>query len=280
MMGYLMIPGLRMKIQGSKTRHSFIMKAIYSLYLLGFLLNPLLAQQTVEWVSLSSSGKSLQDTRNIITRSLTAVKNEHKIKLETTVFSAREVILKVPLVEMYLETKTGEDNLSYKRIFIPGTKLNNNGKPELPMFRQLLLIPNNTRIKVKEKPGEALIFTEAEIYPSQAVMRALPVSKINFRTPFLKDTETYTKNKLWPGEFYSLEARKTIRGQEFTAICLYPFQYNPVTKELKVYKDLEVTIEFQGAIKPMPKGLLYPEFEKSLKKLAVNAKEVLEAEKR
>ena len=96
--------------------------------------------------------------------------------------------------------------------------------------------------------------------------------------PFTKDNLVYSADKDYPGKLAVAEPVKTIRGQNCTIIWLNPFQYNPVKKELKVYKDLSITINFKGEIEPVPRRPKNKSFETLLRRAALNADIVMKAQ--
>jgi hypothetical protein len=61
-----------------------------------------------------------------------------------------------------------------------------------------------------------------------------------------RDLSIYSKNAFYPAQPASLSANSQIRGVDMVMLSITPYQYNPVTKELKVYRDLEVKVNFTG----------------------------------
>jgi hypothetical protein len=58
--------------------------------------------------------------------------------------------------------------------------------------------------------------------------------------------EDYKKNKFFPGDLVSLREPYMLRDHRGQTIITYPFQYNPVTKTLRVYS--EITVEVKAKI--------------------------------
>jgi hypothetical protein len=56
----------------------------------------------------------------------------------------------------------------------------------------------------------------------------------------------YAKNAFYPEQPVIVSEITRIRGIDAVMLAITPFQYNPVTKELIVYHDLEVKIDFEG----------------------------------
>jgi hypothetical protein len=59
-------------------------------------------------------------------------------------------------------------------------------------------------------------------------------------------TDIYSQNAFYPASPVTISSVSQIRGVDVVMLGITPFQYNPVTKELIVYRDLQVEVEFQG----------------------------------
>jgi hypothetical protein len=123
-------------------------------------------------------------------------------------------------------------------------------------------------------PGEPVIFDNVDIPPVQppklnSAEAAIP--------QFTMNTITYSLDQDYPGVFAETGPIKDIRGQSCTIVRLYPYQYNPVTRRLSVYEDLEVNLQFEGDIRPIPTRLKSKQFEAMLKRLTVNGNVALSA---
>jgi len=63
---------------------------------------------------------------------------------------------------------------------------------------------------------------------------------------FAKDNEIYSTNAFYPEKPVVLSENKKVRGVDAVILGITPFQYNPVTEELIVYRDIELEIVFEG----------------------------------
>ncbi len=113
------------------------------------------------------------------------------------------------------------------------------GMPDLGSSARYVLIPNGAQAQVHILQQEKIVYQNIEIAPAAAI-------------PF--DTEeaqpakkglAYQKDAFYPAHTVST-ATTEIRGMTFAIVNVNPFQYNPVTKELVVYKNLEVEVEITG----------------------------------
>ncbi|MCI0448332.1 MAG: type IX secretion system sortase PorU [Chlorobi bacterium] len=84
-----------------------------------------------------------------------------------------------------------------------------------------------------------------------------PIPQANFRNPYSRSFEDlyytynknseYSKNKFIPENIASFIDAGALRELSLGNIVLYPYQYNPVTRTLKVYSRLRVRINFGEA---------------------------------
>ena len=62
---------------------------------------------------------------------------------------------------------------------------------------------------------------------------------------YLIDESIFLTNKFYPEEPIIISEPDKIRGIDVVMLGITPFQYNPVTKELIVYRDIKIKISFQ-----------------------------------
>ena len=125
--------------------------------------------------------------------------------------------------------------LSYGLSVVPSQE----GAPDIQSVARYLLIPHGAEVKLH------IISQEKETYQNIDIA---PAAAIPFDTqesiPAVKGIE-YTKNAFFPAEI--CEAKTTeVRGMTLALVGINPFQYNPITKELIVYKNIELEVEIIG----------------------------------
>lgn len=189
--------------------------------------------------------------------------------------SATSLMLKVALPGMYTYSIEMEDGETYTALSVPGATVFENGKPAVPVFSRWILIPNGTEAAVSVDAGEPLVYNDMYLPPVQPLSGDCAGELI---VPFAKDEETYGISGDCPGDFVRLEPTQILRGQECAMIWLFPYQHDPVTRTLKVYPDLSVTILFGGGSPPVPPGVRATAFEDLMRRMAVNGDEVLPEE--
>ncbi|MDP8200618.1 MAG: C25 family cysteine peptidase, partial [Candidatus Tenebribacter burtonii] len=187
--------------------------------------------------------------------------------------SALNVGIDIP--EVKLTEREFRDGNTYSSIIFPNAGKLMVGKPDVPGLANWILIPNGTNVSISTYPGTPLIFENVDLAPVQEE----PFDNVDSPLPpFAKDQVVYSTDKNYPGLFAEVESTKRKRGQECTILWIYPYQYNPVERTLTVYPDLEVSVNFNGVIKPIPSNLKNDKLLESLKGFAINAEEVLQAE--
>ena len=118
----------------------------------------------------------------------------------------------------------------------------NAGEPDLPSFSRFVAVPNGATAHIEM--GYRSMTTIANV-------DLLPAAPIKFDTDdspntHEKDLSIYNKNAFFPEEPVTVSEPFSLRGVQTVAVTVVPFQYNPVTKELRVYDDLLFDVCFDG----------------------------------
>ncbi len=127
-----------------------------------------------------------------------------------------------------------QDKEGYKEIIVSSSgKIDNYGEPDLPQFSFNYAIENDKSYNVDYTVLEYDIYTNILLYPAQ--------KEIN-NNEFLKNEELYISENSYP--FKNLNyAIHSLRGYEMLSISFIPFEYNFKTKELIVYKNVDINIQ-------------------------------------
>ncbi|MFQ5335181.1 MAG: C25 family cysteine peptidase, partial [Flavobacteriales bacterium] len=117
-------------------------------------------------------------------------------------------------------------------------KLIKEGAPELPAFSASLVIPDLARMELEIIGATYTEYTDIDIAPSKGfLLRNQDPSSV----PYAKGEE-YNQNSFYPGKLADLHKPYILRDFRGQTLSFYPFQYNPQTKVLRVYKELTVKI--------------------------------------
>jgi PKD repeat protein len=131
---------------------------------------------------------------------------------------------------------------SLKKINLPGTFLfNDAGKPDLPGSGRYIAIPQGST------PHLRIIDFEVETIHGFDIAPA-PVIPLDTKKDIIysRDAAVYGNNAFYPSNPVQISAVERFRGTDVIMLGITPFQYNPVSKELKVYKNIKIELTFEG----------------------------------
>jgi len=189
--------------------------------------------------------------------------------------TATNLSLSVSLPGMKLVRTVANNGNVYSAIVASGSDMAAISRPDIPVFGNLVLIPNGTAVSTEVIPGAAVVYENVEIIPAQP-----PSADVDdaLEPPFTMDELVYATDADSPGVFVEMEPARMLRGQQCAVVRINPYQYNPVQKTLAVYPDLKVDMQFIGEPAPIPENLYSKSFRDMFKRLALNASAVLKAE--
>ena len=121
---------------------------------------------------------------------------------------------------------------------------NEQGRPNLPYVNRFIAIPQGSNAKIVIDNYKKEIIKDINIAPSKGI-----VSEYDTTSTYTKDLSIYSKNELYPAEIASLSENTKLRGIDAALLYISPVQYNPVSKELVIYTEINLSIEFEGECK-------------------------------
>ncbi|MCK4677940.1 MAG: hypothetical protein KAT48_07395, partial [Bacteroidales bacterium] len=129
-------------------------------------------------------------------------------------------------------------NISLPGYFLP----NDEGAPDLPGGGRYIAIPQGATAVLNITSYRTETYTDIDMAPAPRI----PLDTDKGPLFYKKNDNIYSKNAFFPEKPFSLSQPTQIRGVDVVMLGITPFQYNPVTKELVVYRDVEVDITFEG----------------------------------
>ena len=117
------------------------------------------------------------------------------------------------------------------------------GTPDLPKYTCSYIIPDglNASIQILKSSYTDYNF---DVAPSKGnLTRNISPSKVSYSYG-----KQYEKDAFFPSVIYDAQPPHIVRDFNGQALWIYPMQYNPVTKVLRVYDSLELDIQFQSSI--------------------------------
>ncbi len=135
------------------------------------------------------------------------------------------------------EVITGKGNAYV--IGLPGaTPILTAGAPDLPKLTSSVIIPDLASMKVEVVSSSFIDYENIEIAPSKGnLYRDTDPSEVPFSYG-----DVYNINEFFPGSLTELRDPYIVRDYRGQTVVVYPFQYNPVAKTLRVYYDITVEI--------------------------------------
>ncbi len=116
------------------------------------------------------------------------------------------------------------------------------GLPDLPVMAQLVAIPDQAGVRVEIVSSSYEVIENFEALPCQPAM----AEGSREEAPFIKDEAFYAKNEFFPQEIVSLGEPIICRDLRMMQVVVNPVQYNPATKELRVYTDIDFRLSYEG----------------------------------
>lgn len=129
-----------------------------------------------------------------------------------------------------------------QKVNLPGVFLfNDAGKPDLPIASRYIAIPQGAtpHVRIVNMEVETIQGVESAWAPE------LPLDTQKDMV-YPKDQAVYSANAFFPANPVQISGVDQIRGTDVVMLSITPFQYNPVTKELKVYKNFKIDLTFEG----------------------------------
>ncbi|NQS97414.1 MAG: hypothetical protein HQ591_03085 [candidate division Zixibacteria bacterium] len=128
-------------------------------------------------------------------------------------------------------------------VYLPGVFLPNDaGAPNLPGSGRYIAIPCGASVRMELINYQTELYRDIDIAPAPPI----PFDTDNSPPIYKKDPAIYSRNEYYPDSPVKVSEPFYIRGVDAVILGVTPFQYNPITKELLVYRDLRVRIDFIG----------------------------------
>ncbi|PID27243.1 MAG: hypothetical protein CR982_06505 [Candidatus Cloacimonadota bacterium] len=141
------------------------------------------------------------------------------------------------LNEINSNTISGK-RVSLKNVFLP----NQAGAPDLAVESKMLMVPTGAKAVVKIKDFNIKTFKNIDIAPASEMILENDKSPLRYK----KNNEIYSRDEFYPISPVMVSDTKTLRGIDYVNLSVSPFQYNPVTRVLKVYSNIEFEVSYEG----------------------------------
>ena len=118
---------------------------------------------------------------------------------------------------------------------------NDAGAPNLPGTGRYIAIPQGAKATVNILSYRTETFNNVDIAPAHRIPWETETGPLEYS----KNESIYSANKFYPEEPVLISTEEVIRGIDVVMLGITPFHYNPVTRQLIVYRDLKVEISFE-----------------------------------
>ena len=117
------------------------------------------------------------------------------------------------------------------------------GAPDLSKITASLIIPQGANTSIKIISSKFTDYTNINIAPSKGnIKRNIDPKNI----PYSYDQNIYSQDAFFPNLIAEQGKPYVLRDVGGQSIIVYPFQYNPVTKTLRIYSEIELEIQLSG----------------------------------
>ncbi|MFO8128789.1 MAG: C25 family cysteine peptidase [Bacteroidales bacterium] len=122
------------------------------------------------------------------------------------------------------------------------TQLLEKGSPDLAKLSNSIIIPDKARMDLKVVRSSFTDYTGIPVAPSKGnLYRDTDPATVPYEYG-----EAYQQDAFYPGKLAALEDPYILRDYRGQVVKVYPYQYNPVTKTLRVYDEIKVEITNSG----------------------------------
>ncbi len=118
---------------------------------------------------------------------------------------------------------------------------NQAGAPDVPSLSRFVAIPQGATARVEVVSKETEIIRGVDLAPAPVI----PNERQDGLTYF-KDQAIYSSNRAYPDWIAKASEPTKLRGVDAVLVAVSPLQYNPVTKELYVHRNIRVRVSFEG----------------------------------
>ncbi|HPR17380.1 MAG TPA: C25 family cysteine peptidase, partial [Candidatus Cloacimonadota bacterium] len=119
---------------------------------------------------------------------------------------------------------------------------NDEGLPNLPGDGRYIALPQNARAEWRIVDYRVESYQNIDLAPAPRIPLETETGPLEYN----RDNNVYSRNEFYPSDFIQLSQPALIRGVDAVMLGITPFQYNPVTKELLVYRDIKIEVSFSG----------------------------------
>jgi len=135
------------------------------------------------------------------------------------------------------------DGETLHKIALPGVFLPNDaGAPDLPGMGWYVAVPQGATASLTILSTRSSVYNDVDIAPAPVI----PLDSDHGPLVYERDLSIYGRDLLYPGNPVVVSESGVMRGVDVITVGITPFQYNPARKELLVYTEIDLRIDFSG----------------------------------
>ena len=127
--------------------------------------------------------------------------------------------------------------ISISGVVLPNTA----GNPNIPTESRMIAIPTGAKATLSVVSYDMEVIKNVNIAPALRVQAENEEPDMDYK----KNMDVYSKNANYPENPFIIGS-SYIRGVDAVTVSITPFQYNPVTKDLVVYSNVELALTYEG----------------------------------
>jgi len=116
------------------------------------------------------------------------------------------------------------------------------GFPDLPVYSSMVIIPDQTGVRANILSFEYETYEDIEIPPFQPFELESGEEELSF----VIDESFYNQDRFYPEEIVEVGEPMIMRDFRFVQTVINPVQYNPVTKQMRVYTSVNYELLYEG----------------------------------
>jgi hypothetical protein len=124
-------------------------------------------------------------------------------------------------------------------VFDKGKSLIESGSPDIPKLTTSIIIPDDAQMGIDILNSEYIDYANIELASSKGNLSR----KIDPTTIPYTYNNNYTTNSFYPGKLADLDNPFILRDVRGQSVRIYPVQYNPTTKVLRIYSKINFIIK-------------------------------------
>jgi hypothetical protein len=146
------------------------------------------------------------------------------------------------LIETPQLSKDNLDGETIHSLMTPNDFLPAEDVPALPTISRIVALPQGAKaeLRITDYQIETMENIYLEFEPK------VTSGSNNSTSAYSHNATGFPRNGFYPQNPFTLSEQTSIRGMDIVKISIAPYQYNPVSKELIIYRDLKLEIDFVG----------------------------------